>query len=164
MKYKVVIDRPIEGLEVGVEYIVEKCEFSHLDDVGCPIHNLTINGNVYTDTVIGYKNMKEVQEKCCECDKLATWHYDPSSSREDKDNYFCDDHVSRGCSCNEVYPMYFDDLKDGYEPEPELDEYGNPIPFLDENGNGTRYKDKDGRDLPCIEYSQWDEEKQWYRM
>lgn len=35
----------------------------------------------------------------CKCRQLAVWMYAPSSSI-DLDRYFCEDCVSRGCSCN----------------------------------------------------------------
>lgn len=41
---------------------------------------------------------------CHKCHDLAVWYYMPSSGEGDgnsvADNYCCDDHVSRGCSCN----------------------------------------------------------------
>lgn len=36
--------------------------------------------------------------KCCKCDKTAVWCYIPG--QEGKDDYYCDDCVRRGCSCN----------------------------------------------------------------
>ncbi len=37
---------------------------------------------------------------CCKCNELAIWMYAPSSdTRKEKDRYYCDDHISRGCDC-----------------------------------------------------------------
>lgn len=38
--------------------------------------------------------------KCFKCSKNAMWYYLPSCSRKEEERYFCDDHISRGCSCN----------------------------------------------------------------
>ena len=41
-----------------------------------------------------------MKQKCCKCNKFATWIYEPGHSIcQPEDNYFCDDCVSRGCSC-----------------------------------------------------------------
>jgi hypothetical protein len=37
---------------------------------------------------------------CSECNAVATWHYMPHPSSEDRDAWRCDEHVPRGCSCN----------------------------------------------------------------
>lgn len=58
---------------------------------------------------------------CCECNSVAVWQYAPITDR--KDIYFCDEHVSRGCSCNVNYET------------------------------GEELKDKLGRFLPCCEYN-----------
>lgn len=59
--------------------------------------------------------------KCFKCNKMAVWYYMPWSLRKDN-SYYCDNCISRGCSCN-----FDDDGKD-------------------------LIKDEFGRDLPCIEY------------
>lgn len=58
---------------------------------------------------------------CVVCGAPAVWHYEPSGERDDRD--FCDEHVSRGCSCN-----------------------------VDPN-TGVEDVDEKGRLLPCVEYS-----------
>lgn len=83
----------------------------------------------------------------CSCGKLAVWSYMPSAQSEYP--HFCDDCVSRGCSCMEEY----DDPKH----MPILD----TIKWLDKSGVLWRWKEKDksiehidekGRLLPCCEY------------
>ena len=49
---------------------------------------------------------------------MAVWMYMPSFEREEKDRYFCDNCISKGCSCN-INPMT------GVE---DLDGNGNPYP------------------------------------
>jgi len=39
-----------------------------------------------------------VNKEKCDCEKMATWFYAPSSSRTNP--YYCDDCVPRGCECN----------------------------------------------------------------
>lgn len=49
---------------------------------------------------------------CCRCPKLAIWRSAPSSHAvQQKDRYFCDDHVSRGCSCN-IHPDTMEEDRD----------------------------------------------------
>lgn len=41
------------------------------------------------------------KHKCIECNDLALWHYEPwSENKIEKDSYYCDACVSRGCDCN----------------------------------------------------------------
>lgn len=61
---------------------------------------------------------------CFKCPKLAVWEYAPG--KRQSDDYYCDDHVSRGCSCN-------------------------LISLSDPNAT-EEYKDEQGRLLPCVEY------------
>ncbi|AGS80990.1 hypothetical protein [Caulobacter phage Cr30] len=62
--------------------------------------------------------------------------YAPASEHiQEKDRYFCEDHIERGCSCNVI------DLDD---PDP----------------NTPQYTDEQGRLLPCCEYAQWFDEDQ----
>lgn len=92
---------------------------------------------------------------CCKCGAPTKWVYGPSNERELKDNFFCDDCVPRGCSCNVVYHLFDEDEK--YEDlEPELDDNGLPIPYLDTDGSPMQHKDAQGRKLPCIEYDSRD--------
>lgn len=66
------------------------------------------------------------KQKCFKCDHRAVWWYVPSDELDKNARYYCDSHVSRGCSCN----MDFDDA-------------GNII---------KEYLDEQGRQLPCCEY------------
>lgn len=54
------------------------------------------------------------KHKCHKCDSMAIWFYAPHK----KENYYCDVHVPRGCSCN-INP---DTL------EEDLDEQGRLYP------------------------------------
>ena len=62
---------------------------------------------------------------CCKCKENATWMYMPTGGADEKerDRYYCDDCVSRGCSCN----LDFD--------------------------TGEELTDDMGRKLPCCEYN-----------
>lgn len=70
-----------------------------------------------------------MKQKCSVCDKFAVWDYMPND-REDMT--FCDDHVPRGCSCNNV-------------------------DYFDESENAEQFRDVHGRLLPCCEF-QYNEE------
>lgn len=73
---------------------------------------------------------------CCKCSSLAVWVYVPASERiQEKDRYYCDEHIERGCSCN-------------------------VIDFDDPNPDADQYRDELGRLLPCCEYAQWVEEEE----
>lgn len=63
-----------------------------------------------------------MKKTCLKCDKIAVWDYAPNGKY-----YYCDEHVSRGCSCNS-----------------KLDDDGNYL--------GELLLDDQGRDLPCVEY------------
>lgn len=66
-----------------------------------------------------------------DCNEIAVWMYAPCSEhRSEASRYFCEEHVSRGCSCNII--------KINYDPDSSED--------LEE------YKDDQGRLLPCCEY------------
>ena len=83
------------------------------------------------------------KEKCRECDKVAVWFYLPGMEDiyDREDDYYCEDHVSRGCTCN-LSP------KDGgYENlDPE---------------NWAEDLDDQGRKFPCCEYMY--SEEGWYK-
>lgn len=38
---------------------------------------------------------------CCKCNNLSIWWYMPG--KDNDTDYYCDDHVPRGCSCN-IHP------------------------------------------------------------
>lgn len=57
---------------------------------------------------------------------MAVWMYMPSiESFREEEKFYCDNHISRGCSCNIIH---------------------------DEEGSFEEYKDELGRLLPCCEY------------
>jgi hypothetical protein len=50
--------------------------------------------------------------KCFKCEKIAVWYYAPDNTKDHKDNsYYCDDCISRGCSCN-IDPNTKEEIKD----------------------------------------------------
>ena len=57
---------------------------------------------------------------------MSVWIYMPSGERAEKDRYYCDDCIERGCSCNCI-------MVNG---------------FITDEQN----QDDQGRLLPCIEY------------
>lgn len=60
---------------------------------------------------------------CCKCAFKAVWYYAPwTSMKVEEDNYYCEKHVRRGCSCN-------------VDPD-----------------TGIEDQDSQGRLLPCCEY------------
>lgn len=96
--------------------------------------------------------------RCCLCDNKATWLYMPSSNGR---VFYCNDHVPRGCQCND-----YDIEMDG-DPTP-----GRPVawwtkedssrqpPFCLERQKDSffyQYLDEKGRLYPCVEYD-YDEE------
>lgn len=43
----------------------------------------------------------ERKHSCSKCTSEAVWMYEPSDSEKDqRDRFYCDDCVKRGCSCN----------------------------------------------------------------
>lgn len=39
--------------------------------------------------------------KCCMCENIAVWFYMPGRTDGDiKNDFLCNDHIHRGCSCN----------------------------------------------------------------
>lgn len=76
---------------------------------------------------------------CFVCKGTAKWLYMPSSNNiTDEERWRCDDHVPRGCSCND---------------EPIDGDYSNPDP-----SNWKSPTDSQGRKFPCIEWFQLDSE------
>jgi len=69
---------------------------------------------------------------CFDCGARATWLYMPASELPEEQRWACDEHVPRGCSCN-------DEPKDG--------DYENPDP-----ANWEPRLDEKGRKLPCCEW------------
>jgi len=91
--------------------------------------------------------MKEL----CNCGKMAVWLYLPSSQRE-FNHFFCDNCVSRGCSCNHHYIK-----EDEYDDRPKEDDTN--IKWIDEFT--WTHVDEQGREYPCCEY---DYEENGYDM
>jgi hypothetical protein len=81
----------------------------------------------------------------CKCGNVAVWFYMPGDSK------YCDDCVSRGCSCNN----YYVDVNAYHPPldSPELPEgvEGVDWKWIDE-GQVWCYVDKKGRQFPCCEF------------
>lgn len=78
------------------------------------------------------KTIKLPKAKCCKCNQFAVWQN--GAAIDIINSFFCDEHVSRGCSCRVIYP-------------PNIDEINVPLDF--------EYKeqlDSKGRLIPCIEY------------
>jgi hypothetical protein len=73
------------------------------------------------------------QHTCCKCPNKAVWKYAPADTYPSGDprRFYCEEHVSRGCSCNRI------DLSDPNSEE--------------------EHKDPEGRLLPCCEYD-WNDE------
>ena len=68
----------------------------------------------------------------CDCGKIATWLYMPSYSGPQHNDFYCDECVPRGCSCNL-------ECKDGNCDNQATDNWYQPI-------------DEQGRKYPCCEY------------
>lgn len=95
-----------------------------------------------------------MKEKCSKCNNFAKWMYMPSE--QDRDIFYCNKHVPRGCSCNCVNVKEI--LNDG-------EEY---IEFPDDNmveGYEWQWVEKDvrwehlfeGKQIPCCEYWYFEE-------
>lgn len=69
----------------------------------------------------------------CDCGNIAVWLYMPSYSGEQHNDFYCDDCVPRGCSCN-MEPI------DGNHENLAEDNWAEPV-------------DDKGRKYPCCEYS-----------
>lgn len=92
-------------------------------------------------------------EKCVEkgCKSKAVWFYMPGSSG----NRYCDEHVPRGCSCNNYYVS--SELNgDHYEFLPEGIENVD-WKWIEQDKYWCRI-DKKGREFPCCEYDREDED------
>ena len=83
----------------------------------------------------------------CECGKLATWDYMPSSTYYP---FFCDECVPRGCTCNSEYTVNSPQAhENGYGANPPTDH--NQWKWLIPNIQWCLV-DEQGRELPCVEY------------
>ena len=80
-----------------------------------------------------------MKEKCYDCSQVAQWLYAPGKNDPEGVDYYCDDCVPRGCSCNLTLKDGVEEIMiDLYEMNPDEDYY-QP---LDENG----------REYPCCEF------------
>lgn len=79
---------------------------------------------------------------CGQCDKIAVWYYVPANSN----HYRCDEHISRGCSCN----------VDPNTGEEDRDELGRLLPCC-EYDYGENGFNEDGEDNYWLDnYEDWD--------
>lgn len=65
------------------------------------------------------KSSQDEKFSCIKCGSVATWYYIPCDHDEDeeydiKEDFFCDDCVSRGCSCNDE-SISFDNERDNID-------------------------------------------------
>lgn len=112
-----------------------------------------------------------VNKEKCDCGNVATWFYAPGGGSDEGQNYFCDNCVPRGCSCNWTYAD-----KNAYGPEPlkedlmpegvEGKDWKWVVRAGDENMEEITLEsrvwtniDEQGREYPCCEF--WYEEEGW---
>lgn len=91
--------------------------------------------------------MKEL----CDCGKIAIWVYAPGYSNGGNP-YFCNDCVSRGCSCNNHHTdvnAYYPSLD---SPELPTGEEGKNWKWVDISKGEWTHIDEMGREYPCCEY------------
>lgn len=104
------------------------------------------------------------KEKCSSCDSIATWFYMPSyEGKKQEDDYYCDEHVPRGCGCNYHHTNpedFYPPADEGEKPvgiegkdwkwviEPETEE-SDAITLKD--GLWVTL-DEQGRKWPCCEF------------
>lgn len=88
-----------------------------------------------------------MKNKCYNCNQVAKWLYIPGKNEPTGCDFFCDDCVPRGCSCNwELRPGVEANIgRSGCIINPDTDYY-EPV-------------DEDGRKYPCCEY--WYRENGW---
>ncbi len=68
----------------------------------------------------------------CDCGRIAVWVYMPSHEGPETNDFYCDDCVPRGCSCN-MEP------KDGDHENSDPSNWEEPL-------------DDKGRKYPCCEF------------
>lgn len=89
--------------------------------------------------------------KCCKCmNKIATWCYIPGGLKNG--DFYCDDCVPRGCSCNQYHINEFndeDDLENKIYWNSDLTEFTK-----EKTLKSIYYEpvDKQGRQYPCCEF------------
>ena len=90
--------------------------------------------------------MREMtNHRCFKCARDAVWEYAPGKG--ETDDYYCDEHVARGCSCNHVLQYYGDD--DTPSLEETVKEARDNGENVDDEGHCL---DDENRRLPCVEY------------
>ena len=90
--------------------------------------------------------MKEICGVCKE--KIAIWVYMPASS--DKNPFYCDDCVPRGCNCNHRYTdinAYDTSLDNLDHPQP----HDEPIKWIEKDKIWCHVDEKN-REYPCCEF------------
>lgn len=68
--------------------------------------------------------MRRNRETCSQCEEMATYFYAPSDGGMLRDRFYCDQHVSRGCSCNEG----------------SSDDEGRPLPCVEYDHSETGFR------------------------
>ena len=71
-----------------------------------------------------------MKHKCFKCPKMAVWWYMPGRQNSDSD-YYCDNCVSRGCSCNIIPDT----------EEEEIDDQGRFLPCCEYDHNENGYEE-----------------------
>lgn len=107
------------------------------------------------------KTVKEFFNKeKCDCNKVAIYFYMPGyTGKKEEQNYYCEDCVPRGCSCEWNYIEEEDYKPEGVEGvdwkwlERVADEQYEEI----KKGEIWVYIDKQGREYPCCEFM-WSED------
>lgn len=74
-----------------------------------------------------------MKKTCYKCGSMAVWFYMPG--HESENDYYCDDCVPRGCSCNFIH----------IDGEENFDQLTNEEKY-------AQHKDEQDRFLPCCEY------------
>lgn len=74
------------------------------------------------------------KHRCCRCNQIAVWVYVPATRNEYP--YYCEEHVSRGCSC--------------VEPE-DVDDFGRPLPCCEFQYSKEGWEASDGEKVPSLE-------------
>lgn len=90
--------------------------------------------------------------KCCKCSKqIATWYYMPGGLTNG--DFYCDDCVPRGCSCNQYHLDEFNEDEINNDNVIYWDE--NLVECTAEKNDLSKYfepVDKNGRRFPCCEF------------
>lgn len=71
--------------------------------------------------------------QCYKCDKIAVWMYMPASDCIEIQRFLCDNHVSRGCSCNII---------NDETGEEDVDKFGRLLPCCEYDYSENGYDDE----------------------